>query len=65
MPRRRKRMLTIAEVADYLQVHPSTVYRLLKAKHIPAMKVGSNWRVHPDELETWCNEQSTYVRRKT
>lgn len=64
MTRRRKRMLTIAEVADYLRVHPSTVYRLLKAKRIPALKVGSTWRVHPDELERWCDEQSTHGHRK-
>jgi excisionase family DNA binding protein len=30
--------LTLHDVADYLRVHPSTVYRLLKMKQLPAFK---------------------------
>jgi len=37
-------VLTAAEVAEYLKVHPSTIYRLLKARALPAFKNGSDWR---------------------
>ena len=46
-------MLTVEEVADYLHVHPSTVYRLLKRKELPAFKVGSDWRFNVEQIDRW------------
>jgi len=37
-------VLTVKEVAAYLRVHQSTIYRLLKAQQLPAFRVGSDWR---------------------
>ena len=36
-------VLRLTEVAEYLRVHPSTIYRLLRRKELPAFKVGSDW----------------------
>ena len=36
-------VLRLMEVADYLRVHPSTIYRLLRRKELPAFKVGRGW----------------------
>src|SRR5580692_3291573 len=41
-------VLTLDEVAVYLKVHLSTVYRLLKNRSIPAFKMGSDWRFNPN-----------------
>ena len=46
-------VLTLEEVADFLQIHPSTVYRLLKKHQIPAFKVGSDWRFNQESIEEW------------
>jgi excisionase family DNA binding protein len=46
-------VLTLDEVANYLRVHPSTVYRLLKKKRIPAFKVGSDWRFNLESIDHW------------
>ena len=46
-------VLTLEEVADFLQVHPSTVYRLLKKRGIPAFKVGADWRFKQESIEQW------------
>jgi excisionase family DNA binding protein len=46
-------VMTLEEVAEYLRVHPSTVYRLLKDRNIPAFKVGSDWRFNIDSIEKW------------
>lgn len=46
-------VLTLEEVADYLRVHPSTVYRLLKKRQIPAFKVGSDWRFNLESIDRW------------
>ena len=46
-------VLTVQNVADYLHVHPSTIYRLLKNKLLPAVKVGRDWRFDREEIDSW------------
>ena len=46
-------VMTLDEVAAYLRVNVSTVYRLLKADGIPAWKVGSDWRFDRASIEAW------------
>jgi excisionase family DNA binding protein len=46
-------VMRLEEVAQYLHVHPKTVYRLLKNRSIPAFKVGSEWRFSRDSIERW------------
>jgi len=46
-------VLNLAEVADYLRVHPSTIYRLLKKHRIPAFKLGSDWRFNSESIDRW------------
>ena len=47
------RVLTLDEVARYLRVHQSTVYRLLKKKELPGFKVGSDWRFDVESIDDW------------
>jgi excisionase family DNA binding protein len=49
--------MTVRELADYLRVHPSTIYRLLKQKRIPAFKVGRDWRFNRETIDRWRLEQ--------
>jgi excisionase family DNA binding protein len=46
-------ILTVNELADYLRVHRSTVYRLLKQHQIPAFRVGSDWRFSQEAIVEW------------
>ena len=46
-------VFTVKECAAYLQVNPSTVYRLLKKGTIPAFRIGSDWRFRKADLEAW------------
>jgi len=46
-------ILTVENVAEYLRVHPSTIYRLLKQKRIPAFKLGSDWRFNRESIDRW------------
>jgi excisionase family DNA binding protein len=52
-------VMTLDEVAQYLHVHPSTVYRLLKNKQIPAFKLGSDWRFNQESIERWMKKLET------
>ena len=47
-------VFTVGELAEYLRVHPSTIYRLLERKELPAFKVGGDWRFNMEEIERWC-----------
>jgi len=49
------RVMTLDEVASYLRVHPSTIYRLLKKRQLPAFKVGSDWRFNLESIDRWRN----------
>ena len=51
-------ILTVKQVAEYLQVNERTVYRMASAKKIPAFKVGASWRFKQSEIENWIKEQS-------
>ena len=46
-------LLTVAEVADVLRVSDMTVYRLIKAGELPALRVGKNYRIREDDLERY------------
>ena len=46
-------VMTVREVSAYLQVHPSTIYRLLKHNQIPAFHVGSDWRFNIEAVDHW------------
>ena len=49
--------LTTEEVLDYLQVNLRTVYRLIKAGRIPAVRVGRQWRFRKQDIDTWLESQ--------
>jgi excisionase family DNA binding protein len=57
------KVMTLDEVAQFLHVHPSTVYRLLRTHKIPAFKMGSDWRFNQESIERWIKklEDSTPV----
>lgn len=46
-------ILTIKQVAAYLQVTERTIYRLAAADSIPAFKVGGSWRFRRGDLDRW------------
>jgi excisionase family DNA binding protein len=52
-------IMTVRELSEYLRVHPTTVYRLLKLGKLPAFKVGSDWRFNSESIDHWRSEQDT------
>ena len=49
--------LTTDEVLDYLHVNLRTVYRLIKAGKIPAVRVGRQWRFRKTDIDAWLVNQ--------
>jgi excisionase family DNA binding protein len=49
--------LTTEEVLEYLQVNLRTVYRLIKAGKIPAVRVGRQWRFRKRDIDARLDSQ--------
>src|SRR5712691_5496187 len=47
------KVITVGELSDYLRVHRSTVYRLLKKGQLPGFKIGSDWRFNLETIDKW------------
>ena len=52
-------LLTLEQVAEYLNVDRYTVYRLLARRQLPAFKVGNQWRFKKRMIETWLTKNSS------
>ena len=53
------RFLTAAEVAGTLRVSTMTVYRLIKAGDLPAVRVGKSYRVREDDVDRYLASRYT------
>ena len=51
-------VLTVKEICDLLQVHQSTVYKLVRQGKIPSFRIGSDWRFRRDVIVRWMVEKS-------
>ena len=49
--------LTTGDVLGYLRVNLRTVYRLIKAGKIPAVRVGRQWRFRKSDIDAWLESQ--------
>lgn len=47
------RLLTVREVADAMRVSTMTVYRLIRAGQIPAIRVGKHFRIREADLDQY------------
>lgn len=43
-------ILTVSQVAEYLQLSEMTTYKLVQEGRIPAFKIGRHWRVRKSDL---------------
>lgn len=51
-------ILTIKQVANFLQVSTKTIRRLIKCDKIKASKVGRAWRIKQEDVEAYLNMNS-------
>lgn len=43
-------LLTPAQAAERLRLHPKTVVRMARDGRLPAIKIGTGWRFHPEQI---------------
>lgn len=52
-----REILTIEQVAEFLQLNYYTVYRMVTAGKIPASKIGRTWRIFRKDVLKYLEEQ--------
>lgn len=55
----RSRFVTVAEVAGQLRVSNMTVYRLVQAGQLPAIRVGRSYRIREEDVDKYLASQYT------
>jgi excisionase family DNA binding protein len=50
---KQSKYLTVAELSEYLRVHKTTIYRMLKEQKLPGFRIGSDWRFSLEAINQW------------
>jgi excisionase family DNA binding protein len=51
-------ILTVLDVARFLRVPKSTVYKLARVGELPASKIGKHWRFLRRDIQDWVHNRS-------
>lgn len=51
-------LLTVKEVAKFLDIHIMTAYKLLQTKNLPGTHIGGQWRVPKEQLIAWIEKKA-------
>ena len=54
-------ILTVTEVARFLRVPKSTVYKLARGGELPASKIGKHWRFLRRDIHDWMHSRSKHA----
>lgn len=50
--------MTVSDLAKYLRVSPSTIYKLLRSGHLAfSLNLGNGFYFHRHEIDQWIAEQ--------
>lgn len=47
----KREIMTVSQVAEFLQLSEMTTYKLVQEGKIPAFKIGRHWRIKRDDLD--------------
>jgi excisionase family DNA binding protein len=57
-----QKLLTVEEIADYLQVKPSTIYQWTHQGFIPHVKLGNRIRFRLSQVDRWIEKRASNGR---
>jgi excisionase family DNA binding protein len=57
-------ILTIMDVARFLRVPKSTVYKLARVGELPASKIGKHWRFLRRDIHEWMRSRSASITKR-
>lgn len=50
--------MTIDDLAAYIQLSKSSLYKLVQEGKVPGVKVGKHWRFHKDAVDDWLQRRN-------
>lgn len=53
-----KEIMTVKQVAEYLQMDEHTIYKLARSGQIPSLKIAGQWRFKKEVIDKWISEES-------
>jgi excisionase family DNA binding protein len=51
-------ILNVSELSEYLHIHKTTIYRLLREGRLPGFRIGSDWRFSVEAIDQWLRDHS-------
>jgi excisionase family DNA binding protein len=57
-------VLTIEELAVYLKISKSSLYKLAQKGEVPGQKVGKHWRFRRDIIDQWMAESTSSTKKR-
>jgi len=63
MSKHKGSVMTIDELAVYLKVAKSTLYKLAQSGRVPGQKVGKHWRFHQGAIDAWLKDYKPHETR--
>lgn len=51
-------VMTLQQVAEYLQLSEMTIYRMAREGRLPGIKIGRLWRFRRADIERWMEERT-------
>lgn len=58
-----ERLMTLQDVAGYLQLKERTIYAWVQKGKIPGFKLGNTWRFKREDIDLWIEEQKKTTPR--
>jgi excisionase family DNA binding protein len=55
--------MVFEETRKYLSISRATLYNLIKAKRVPAVKIGGQWRFRKERLVKWFDSQENLTKK--
>ncbi|GAH30984.1 unnamed protein product [marine sediment metagenome] len=53
-----KEIMTVKQVAEYLQMDEHTIYKLARSGQIPSIKIAGQWRFKKEVIDKWISDES-------
>jgi excisionase family DNA binding protein len=54
-------VMTITDLAQYLQLSKSSLYKLVQSGKVPGQKIGKHWRFHKGVIDRWLSAAESHV----
>lgn len=56
--------MTIDDLAAYIQLPKSSLYKLAQEGKVPGQKIGKHWRFHKDAIDDWLKSDTKRPRQR-